>query len=145
MTAHDLAFDDFQTDDVVNKRLQRRCPGAGAPFQRRLVLEAVCRPWHRFEALLVDGRAVHGAPAVGSVFDSPERSAHRDKDGRISLGQREVVILQLVGVREVSRLFLAGVTGCFDVLAQPHRQFLFELQQLPTIMIEIHGLTDPLA
>jgi hypothetical protein len=94
-------------------------PDGRSFFELRLVVEAVWRPRHRLETFLVDRLAVDDAKAVRPVFDPPERGAHLGKDGRVRLGQREVLVLQLVDVCEIADigLIVSRVAGCVDFLA----------------------------
>ena len=124
----------------MSPTLQRWRPDARSFFELRLVLQAVWRPRHRRETLLVDRFAVDDAKAVHPVFDPPERGAHLGKDGRVGLGQREVLFLQLVDVCEIAdiRLIISRVASRFGFRTKTFHQFPLELEQSPSVVVDVH-------
>jgi hypothetical protein len=63
--------------------LHRRRSQSPPLFEHLLVFQAVWRPWHGFEALVLDRRAVNDAQAERPILDPFERGPHLREDGGI--------------------------------------------------------------
>jgi hypothetical protein len=95
------------------------------------MLQAVRRPWHRFEALLVNRFAVDDALPIRPVVNPFERGTHLSEDRRVGVGQGEIFLFQLVSLGEIAGIARvgAGVASVFDFLAKALDQFPLERQQ----------------
>jgi hypothetical protein len=110
-------------------------------FQLALVLQAIWRPRHRFEALWLNRSAIDETLAVRAILDPLEGGSYLCEDVCIAVSQREILVLELIDAREVTSrgLIVVFIASRFTFVPYPRGKLPLEFQQPVSVVLNVHG------